>query len=329
MNTRKEGLKVGSAWGKFKENIYDRMENKKFRNGILTVLAAIVLILPMVTSIYVVEVGTYAFFYMILCLGLNITTGYCGLLNFGNAAFMAVGAYTTGILCVTLGLNFWVTIPVAILMTILAAVIIGGPTLKLRSDYLAIVTLGFGEITRIMARNLEITGGASGLVGIPRPEIFGFRLFQGQHFYYMFFILVVLSIFVSVRLHRSRFGRALEFIREDEDAAEAMGINTVHYKLYAYLVGAVFAGVAGSFFAVKMTAIAPESFLFTQSANVVLATVLGGLGKIPGAVLGALFLVVFPEIFRGIGEMRMLLFGIFLILVMIFRPQGLWPERRT
>ena len=138
---------------------------------------------------------------------------------------MAVGAYTTGILVVTFGWNFWLTIPVAILFSGVAAVIIGGPTLKLRSDYLAIVTLGFGEITRMCARNLDITGGASGLVGIPRPEIFGFRLFQVQHFYYIFLILVIISIFISVRLHQSRFGRALEFIREDEDAAEAMGIN--------------------------------------------------------------------------------------------------------
>ena len=200
--------------------------------------------------------------------------------------------------------------------------------MKLRSDYLAIVTLGFGEITRMCARNLDITGGASGLVGIPRPEIFGFRLFQVQHFYYIFLILVIISIFISVRLHQSRFGRALEFIREDEDAAEAMGINTVRYKLLAFVVGSLFAGVAGSFFAVKMTAIAPESFLFTQSAMVLLAIVLGGLGKIPGAILGALFLVLFPEIFRGIGDTRMLFFGIVLVIVMIFRPTGLWPERR-
>jgi len=319
----------GKPWDIFVDTIYDKLDNLKIRYSVLGALALLIILLPFVTSIYVVEVGTNAFFYMILCLGLNITVGYCGLLNLGNAAFMAVGAYTTGILCATFGVNFWLTIPVAIIVTIIAAVIIGGPTLKLRSDYLAIVTLGFGEITRMLARNLEITGGASGLVGIPRPEIFGMRLFQQQHFYYIFFILMVLAIVISVRLHESRFGRALEYIREDEDAAEAMGINTVRYKLLAYVVGSVFAGVAGSFFAVKMTAIAPESFLVTQSYNVLLAMVLGGMGKIPGALMGALFLVLFPEIFRGIGETRMLFFGLVLVAVMIFRPQGLWPERRA
>lgn len=317
-----------NAWGRFVDDMYLRLENKNFRNLVFGLICLIAVILPFITSRYVVEVGANAFFYIILCLGLNITVGYCGLLNLGNAAFMAVGAYTTGILMVTYGLNFWLTIPVAILFSGIAAVIIGGPTLKLRSDYLAIVTLGFGEITRMMARNLDITGGASGLVAIPRPEIFGFRLYQVQHFYYIFLILVLISIFISVRLHQSRFGRALEFIREDEDAAEAMGIDTVRYKLLAFVVGSLFAGVAGSFFAVKMTAIAPESFLFTQSAMVLLAIVLGGLGKIPGAILGALFLVLFPEIFRGIGDTRMLFFGVVLVIVMIFRPTGLWPERR-
>lgn len=342
MSTEKENIKLNeqpgsgtcetpestNVFSRITDSIYDKMEDKRIQFAVLGILCVLILVLPMISNSYIIEVVTNAFFYMVLCLGLNITVGYCGLLNLGNAAFFAFGAYTTGIL-VKMGVNFWLTIPAAMIISVLVACIIGGPTLKLRSDYLAIVTLGFGEITRLIARNLDITGGASGLVGIPRPEIFGMRLYMGHHFYYMFFILVVIALIISYRIHQSRFGRALECIREDEDAAEAMGINTVRYKLLAYIVGSLFAGVGGCFFAVKMTAISPESFLFIQSANVLLAIVLGGMGKIPGAILGGFFLVLFPEIFRGIGETRMLFFGIVLILVMIYRPQGLWPERNS
>ncbi|MCR6545380.1 branched-chain amino acid ABC transporter permease [Dehalobacterium formicoaceticum] len=310
MNTKKENVTV------------------KIKFAVLGILCLLVVVLPLISDIYVMEVMTNAFFYMILCLGLNITVGYCGLLNLGNAAFFAFGAYTTGIL-MKMGISFWLTIPAAMVISIIVACIIGGPTLKLRSDYLAIVTLGFGEITRLMARNLEITGGASGLVGIPRPEFLGMKLYLNIHFYYTFFILVILGVIIAHRLLRSRFGRALEYIREDEDAAEAMGINTVKFKLLAYIVGSLFAGVAGSFYAIKMTAVSPETFLFTQSANVLLAVVLGGMGKIQGALLGAFVLALFPEIFRGIGEARMLFFGIVLVFIMIFRPQGLWPERKS
>jgi len=323
-----ETARPGNAWSRLIDSIYDKMEDKKVKFTVLGLLTLLIIILPMISNTYVIEVMTNAFFYMVLCLGLNITVGYCGLLNLGNAAFFAFGAYTTGIL-VKMGVSFWLTIPAAMIISIIVACIIGGPTLKLRSDYLAIVTLGFGEITRLMARNLDITGGATGLVGIPRPEFFGMKLYMGHHFYYTFFILVVIAVIISYRLYQSRFGRALQYIREDEDAAEAMGINTVLYKLLAYIVGSIFAGVGGCFFAIKMTAISPESFLFIQSANVLLAIVLGGMGKIPGAILGAFLLVLFPEVFRTIGETRMLFFGIILIMVMIFRPQGVWPERRS
>lgn len=307
--------------------IYKKMENKRIKYALLILLAVAVSLLPFYANSYVVEVGSNALFYMVLCLGLNITIGYAGLFNLGNAAFFAFGAYTTGILC-KMGLNFWLTIPVTVLVSIIVACIIGGPTLKLRSDYLAIVTLGFGEITRMMARNLKITGGPSGLVGIPRPTIFGMRLYSVSHFYWAFMILVILGIIVSSRLHNSRFGRALECVRDDEDAAEAMGINTLKYKMLAFIVGSVFAGIGGSFFAVKMASVSPESFTFTQSTNVMMAIVLGGIGKIPGAIIGALFLVIFPELFRGSGSMRMLFFGVILVVLMIFRPQGLWPERQ-
>jgi len=209
----------------------------------------------------------------------------------------------------------------------LAGLIIGGPTLRLRSDYLAIVTLGFGEIVRIIARNLDITGGASGLIGIDRPTILGLELSRGIHFYYVFFLLAMLACFVSFRLQHSRLGRAWQYVREDEDAAEAMGIDRVAVKLQAYVIGAMFGGVAGCFFAAKMTAISPETFTFTQSVLILLGVVLGGMGKIPGVIVGAFALVLFPEVFRSMGSMRMLIFGIVMLVIMLYRPEGIWPQR--
>lgn len=318
---------MGNSNG-LKDRLGDTLSGRKVRGVALAVLTVFLLILPLAANNYVEEVMTNTFFYIILALGLNIVIGYAGLVDLGYAAFFAVGAYTTGIL-MSFGMNFWLTIPIAVFFCILAGIIIGGPTLRLRSDYLAIVTLGFGEITRIVARNLKITGGASGLVGIQRPKIFGYTLYQISDFYYAFFILVVLAVIIALRLHNSRLGRAWQYIREDEDAAEAMGIDPVKTKLYAYMIGAAFGGVAGAFYAVKMTAISPETFAFTQSAMILLAVILGGMGKIPGAILGAVFLVFFPEVFRSIGDMRMLFFGILLVVIMVFRPQGLWPERKS
>jgi len=316
---------------KWMDKAYGLMDNKLTKIGVLAAVFAVMAIFPLVLDNYALEVLWRAMFYMLLALGLNIVVGYCGLCDLGYAAKFAIGAYTTGILMKSFAWNFWLTLPVCVVVSLLAAVIIGGPTLKLRSDYLAIVTLGFAEIVRITARNLKITGKASGLSGIARPEIFGLKLTQTTHWYYVFLVLVVVFIIVSSRVRHSRFGRALAFIREDEDAAQAMGVNTTRYKLYAYMLGAVMGGITGSFFAVKMTSISPSSFDFNQSANILLAVILGGMGKIPGVVVGAAFFAIFPEVFRDvpiIGDARMLFFGLLLIVVMITRPQGLWPDRR-
>ncbi len=317
------------AQARLMDGIYKALDNKLIRYSVYLLLVILVTLTPFYANNYVLEILTNTWFYVVLCLGLNIVVGYAGLLDLGYAAFFAIGAYTTGILSSVFGMNFWLTIPFSIILSAISGVIIGGPTLRLRSDYLAIVTLGFGEITRLVVRNLSITGGASGLIGINRPTVFGVYLSKINHFYYMFFILVLIAIFVSYRLYHSRLGRAWQYIREDEDAAEAMGIDRVKFKLYAFVIGAIFGGVAGSFFAIKMTAISPETFIFTQSAMILLAVVLGGMGKIPGVVLGAGILVLFPEIFRAVGQSRMLLFGIVLIVIMIFRPQGIWPDRRN
>jgi len=312
------------------ERVYGLADNKKIKYGVMAALFVVLAVCPVIFDNYVINVMWNAMFYMLLALGLNIIVGYCGLCDLGYAAKFAIGAYTTGILIKTFGWNFWLTLPASVLVSVVAAVLIGGPTLKLRSDYLAIVTLGFAEIVRITARNLGITGSASGLNGIARPSLFGIHLTQISDWYYVFLVLVVLFILISYRIRYSRFGRALAFIREDEDAAQAMGVNATRYKLYAYIIGAVLGGITGSFFAVKMTSISPASFDFTQSANILLAVILGGMGKIPGVIAGAVFFAVFPELFRDVpivGNMRMLFFGLLLIIVMITRPQGLWPDR--
>ncbi len=305
------------------------LQHQHNRLIVLLVMAALAMFFPLIANNYMLEVLTNAWFYTILCLGLNIVVGYAGLLDLGYAAFFAVGAYTTGILTSQFGINFWLTIPAAVFCSMVAGIIIGGPTLRLRSDYLAIVTLGFGEIVRIIARNLEITGGASGLIGIDRPFFFGIELSQGIHFYYVFLFLAILACFVSFRLQNSRLGRAWQYVREDEDAAEAMGINRVGVKLYAYVIGAMFGGVAGAFFAVKMTAISPETFTFSQSVLILLGVVLGGMGKIPGVIVGAFALVLFPEVFRDLGSMRMLVFAIVMLIIMLYRPEGIWPRGKS
>lgn len=313
---------------RFENKLFDVFEIKRNRYMFYVISVLVCLLIPMVANNYALEVLSNAWFYVILALGLNIVVGYAGLLDLGYAAFFAVGAYTTAILSSTFGLDFWLTIPFAVLFSAIAGIIIGTPTLRLRTDYLAIVTLGFGEITRIVARNLDITGRASGIIGIDRPNLFGLELNQLVHYYYVFFILAILGMFISDRLQHSRLGRAWQYVREDEDAAEAMGIPTVKTKLYAYVIGAIFGGVAGCFFAAKMTAISPETFQFNQSVLILLAVVLGGMGKIPGMVVGAFALVLFPEVFREIGVFRMLVFGLVLLTLIIFRPTGIWPDRK-
>ncbi len=304
------------------------LETSKIKlKNISALLVVVVLAMPLVANNYVLNTFSDVWFYVIVCLGLNIVVGYAGLLDLGYAAFFAVGAYTTAILTSTFGMNFWLTIPFAMFFAAVSGVIIGGPTLRLRSDYLAIVTLGFGEIVRLTARNLDITGGSGGIYGIERPFFFGIEMNGSIHFYYAFLMLAFLAIFVSYRLQYSRLGRAWQYVREDEDAAEAMGINRVRVKLSAYVIGAVFGGVAGSFFAVKMTAISPETFMFTQSILILLGVVIGGMGKIPGVICGAFIIVLFPEVFRFVGDMRLLAFAIIMLVIMLKRPQGLWPER--
>jgi branched-chain amino acid transport system permease protein len=289
---------------------------------------AIAVLAPFVNaSPYALSIFTSAALFVMLAVGLNIVVGYCGLLDLGYAAFFAIGAYTSGVLATRYGWPLLATVPVVLLAAVLAGIVIGGPTLRLRSDYLAIVTLGFGEIIRITANNLEVTGGPSGIYGIPGLAIGGLDLSGRVPFYYAVVVIVAIATLLASRLGRSRLGRAWRFVREDEDAAEAMGIHTYKVKLAAYIAGAIWGGLAGILFGAQLSAISPQSFTFLWSALILMAVVLGGMGSTPGVVVGAVVISLLPEVLRSVADYRYFIFGVLLIVVMVFRPQGLWPHR--
>jgi branched-chain amino acid transport system permease protein len=294
--------------------------------GIIGFLIAVLAPFVSATS-YSLSVMTSALLFVMLAVGLNIVVGFCGLLDLGYAAFFAIGAYSSGILATKYDWPLLATVPVVIAAAVVAGIVIGGPTLRLRSDYLAIVTLGFGEIIRITANNLQITGGPSGIYGIPGIHLGGLDLSGPVGFYYFCVVIVSLAVIGAARLGRSRIGRAWRFVREDEDAAEAMGIHTYKVKLAAYIAGAIWGGLAGILFGAQLTAISPQSFTFLWSALILMAVVLGGMGSTPGVVIGAVFVSVLPELLRGAADYRFFVFGVLLIVVMIFRPAGLWPSR--
>ncbi len=295
-------------------------------------------VLPFISaSPYLISILTSAMIYVVLAMGLNVVVGYAGLLDLGFIAFMAVGAYTSGILTTQLGWSMLETIPVVVLACIVAGLVIGGPTLRLRSDYLAIVTLGFGEIIRITANNLDITGGPSGIHGIPTWSFFGWSFSDGLvlggitfnskilFYYFVLFVGIGLAVVAVSRLGKGKLGRAWKSVRDDEDVSEAMGINGYKTKLMAYIIGAVWGGFAGTLLGAHLSAISPNSFEFLYSALVLMAVVLGGMGSTPGVIIGALFVSLAPEFLREFSEWRYLLFGILLVVAMIFRPKGIWP----
>ncbi|MCD2442461.1 branched-chain amino acid ABC transporter permease [Agromyces sp. SYSU K20354] len=303
--------------------------------GLVVVLVAVLPFLD--ASPYTISIATSALIYVMLCMGLNVVVGYAGLLDLGYIAFFAVGAYVSGIFTTVLGFPMWLALPATIAACIIAGIIIGAPTLRLRSDYLAIVTLGFGEIIRITANNLDITGGPSGIHGIPTWEFLGWSFADGftiaglefpervVFYYFVALVVIVVGVIGAGRLGKGKLGRAWKAVRDDEDAAEAMGINTYIAKISAYIIGAVWAGMAGQLMATHLSAISPNSFQFLYSALILMAVVLGGMGSTPGVIIGALFVSLAPELLRDFAEWRYLIFGILLVVVMLFRPAGLWP----
>ena len=273
--------------------------------------------------------------YVLVALGLNVVVGEAGLLDLGYVAFFAVGAYTMAVLGTKAHWPFFLILPVAIALSMLAGVVLGGPTLRLRGDYLAIVTLGFGEIVHLVAQNTNSIGGPQGISGIPHPPnfiLFGYHMQFGildpKPYYYLLLAVIVVTIVIVRNLKRSRVGRAWTAIREDEDAAELMGVPTFKFKLWAFAIGAGIGGTAGVMYAGKVISITPDNFLFNLSILFLAAVVLGGSGNIPGVILGAIVVAYLPERFRQFAQYRVLVFGAALVLVMIFRPQGLLPSRR-
>ncbi|WP_042273188.1 ABC transporter permease subunit [Paraburkholderia heleia] len=357
--------------------IPEKNMTKTLTVGIVTaiVVAALPFVVGAAGGNYWVRVLDFAMLYVMLALGLNVVVGFAGLLDLGYIAFYAVGAYVAALLTSPhlttqfqwianmfpggLHTPYWIVVPCAMALAAIAGILLGAPTLRLRGDYLAIVTLGFGEIVRIFMNNLDrpvnITNGPQGITGVAPLQVFGFSLAQPHEilgftftsvymYYYVFVICALLVIWVCTRLQHSRIGRAWAAIREDEIAAKAMGINTRNVKLLAFAMGASFGGLSGAMFGAFQGFVSPESFTFWESVVVLACVVLGGMGHIPGVILGAVLLAIFPEFLRStMGPLqhmlfghevvdteviRQLLYGLAMVVIMLYRSEGLWPAAK-
>lgn len=306
---------------------------------VVTMVALVTLfILPRLLGAYLSEVSDLVGFYIIMALGLNVVVGFAGLLDLGYVAFFAIGAYTMAVLTTPElplvrsfipQLGFWSALPLAVLAALVAGVLLGIPVLKTRGDYLAIITLGFGEIIRLLVLSDALKpglGGAQGITGVARPQIATLSIDSPQEFYYPILIAILLAWFVTARLKKSRLGRAWMAVREDEDVAAAMSINLVGYKLAAFATGATLAGLSGAIFGSKLGSMVPASFNVLVSINVLAVLIVGGMGSLPGVIVGALALIGLPELLREFNEFRWWVYGVVLIVMMLYKPEGLWPE---
>ena len=335
-------LKNGFNLRDFGANIWEGW-NRQTRTIFVVVLIGFVALLPFAASwgptsflntpitsfesVLVYPVGMF----VLMALGLNIVVGKSGLLDLGYVAFFAIGAYTQGIMSTTLGWNTWEVLPFGIAFAMLAGVMLGLPALRLRGDYLAIITLGFGEIIRIVALNLKITKGPDGIPGIPNPpSILGldFTLMNPSHYFWLVLAMILLVIWMIRRFTIRRPGRAWEAIRQDEDVASLMGVNTLVYKLWSFVIGGAVGGAAGVLFASKTMVISPDMFKFEVSILILGCVVFGGIGNIWGVILGASILAYLPERIRFISDARQLVFGAVLIIMMNLRPDGLLPRKK-
>ena len=329
-------------------------ENKraKIESWVLTGIVVLALFWPFFVSRGAVDLATLVLIYVMLALGLNVVVGLAGLLDLGYVAFYAVGAYTFALLSQYAGISFWMALPIGACLAALFGLVLGFPVLRLRGDYLAIVTLGFGEIIRILLNNwTAVTGGPNGIGGIPDPTLFGMEFgrrvreegntsfhetfgiaYSGEHkvifLYLIALVLAVIPALIIRRFMRMPVGRAWEALREDEIAARSLGLSRTAVKLSAFTIGAFFAGFAGTVFASKQGFISPESFVFLESAIILAIVVLGGMGSQLGVVLAAIAVTILPELAREFSDYRMLVFGAAMVLMMVWRPQGLMPMRR-
>ena len=330
-------------WTLYQDRVQDRIsalppkQQQALQWGGKWVLPALILLLLPLLGSYPSEVLNEVSRFVLMGLGLNIVVGFAGLLDLGYVAFFAIGAYTMGVLTspeiawLPIHLSFWQALPFAVLLSVVAGVILGIPVLGMRGDYLAIVTLGFGEIIRLIALSdwlKPYIGGSNGITLIKTPIVGPFNLNTPQSLYYVFVAGCLIVAFLSTRVKDSRLGRAWMAMREDEDVAEAMGIDLVRTKLLAFATGAAFAGLSGAIFASKLTSVYPHSMQLLISINVLCVIIVGGMGNVPGVIVGSLFLVGLPEILREFAEYRLMIYGAALVLMMLLRPEGLLPEAR-
>lgn len=336
MLARKEAGRAAAAGGAMSARgaLFERLRSDpKAAVPAMALILAVFAALPWVFSTYQTNIMISALLYVMLGLGLNIVVGLSGQLVLGYVAFYAVGAYAYAILNSNFGLGFWAVLPIGGALAALFGILLGFPVLRLRGDYLAIVTLGFGEIIRLVLENWSsFSKGPSGIANIERPGLFGMQLSVNEattYIYYLILAAVIVTIIAVTRLKNSRIGRAWQALREDEIACQAMGIDITSTKLTAFALGACWAGFAGVIFAAKTTFINPASFTFLESAMVLAMVVLGGMGSVIGVSVGALVLILLPEYLRAFSEYRMLIFGATMVLMMVFRPQGLVSPGRT
>jgi branched-chain amino acid transport system permease protein len=348
---------IAAAWTRRGDRVRKRVEDlptqqrKTLRLVTLTLFVLFLLVLPQLAGLRVSEVLTTVLIYVLLGLGLNIVVGYAGLLDLGYVAFFAVGAYgiaiftfrssflvsESGVGVTSLQIadtgytNFWVALPFVVIIAVIIGLLIGAPVLRLRGDYLAIVTLGFGEIIRVLVQSDWLDpwlGGAQGIIAPSDIPPAAWELRKPQNLYYIILVFCLLAAFISYRLVNSRVGRAWAAMREDESVAEAMGISVIKYKLLAFGIGAGIASLGGAFFAAKIGSVFPNSFKLIVSINVLAVIILGGMGSIPGVIVGAIVLVALPELLREFAEYRLLFYGAILVAIMILKPEGLVPNKR-
>ncbi|WHH57925.1 branched-chain amino acid ABC transporter permease [Petroclostridium sp. X23] len=316
---------------KLKET-YNKTIVKLSEKPLLLVILGIMLIMlfPVVfNNNYILHILIVAGIYIVLGVSLNIVTGLAGELDLGHAAFFGIGAYISSLFTIKIYNNFWIGLLIAAIVSFIFGILLGIPSLRIRGDYLAIVTLGFSEIIRYVLLNWQdVTNGPMGVSRIPLPSIFSYQIATKQVLFYLVYAIVIITIILVKRLSMSRFGRAVVAIRENEIAAAAMGINIGYYKVWSFAISAAFAGIAGSLFAHYMSFISPMNFTSNESILILCMVVLGGKGSIIGSVFGVLVLLLLPEMLRFVSMYRMLIYGIALIVMMIFKPKGIIPEKR-
>ena len=297
--------------------------------GIAALFIVVMAFFPLLVDSTWLSIGITFLVFAVVAFSQDIILGRAGVFNMGHAIFFGMGAYTTAILNVHFGLEIVATIPFAIMIPVIFSILLAGPIIHLRGDYLLVATIGFNIIFEQVLSNdvFGLTGGPNGIFGIDVVRVFGYELYSDTAIYYMAFALLIITLFIIRNLDSSKYGRALYYINKDEIAAKSMGINISYYKLFAFALGAAIAGSAGSLFAIQYSAVSPESFNFMQSVMFFAIVLVGGSASLPGIVIGTFVMFVLPELFTEFKEARYLIFGAAMVLTMILRPNGIWPAK--